>query len=150
MVVKKLYVEKAIEINAPLFRVWETLTKPELTAHWAPEFNGGSPFQIESDWQPGSQVVWKGKDGKVMVEGNVTALEPNKFLRFTVFDVRSERPLAKEDDGITYKLTEKDGKTTLWVSQGDFSAMAEGEKYRDLSAAVWDRVLPKVKHLAER
>jgi len=28
--------------------------------------------------------------------------------------------------------------------------MAEGEKYHRLSAEVWDRVLPKVKELAEK
>jgi len=55
-----------------------------------------------------------------------------------------------EEDGITYELTEHDGTTLLKISQGDFSTMAEGEKYRDLSAEIWDRVLLKVKELAER
>jgi hypothetical protein len=70
-------------------------------------------------------------------------------LRFTVFDVRSDRPPAKEEDGITYELIEKDDKTRLHILQGDFSAMPDGEKYRDLSAEIWDRVLLKVKELAE-
>ena len=86
----------------------------------------------------------------MIVEGNVTALEPNKFLRFTVFDVRGEKPPVTEEDGITYELTEHTGKTTLRLLQGDFSAMPEGEKYHRLSAEVWDRVLPKVKELAEK
>jgi len=145
-----LFVDKTIEINAPPFRVWEVLTKREYTAQWAPEFSGNTPFTIESEWQIGSPVFWKDQNGKVVVEGNITALEPNKFLRFTVFDVRAERPPVKDGDGITYKLTNQNAKTRLWVSQGDFSAMPDGEKYRDLSAAVWDRVLPKVKHLAEQ
>jgi uncharacterized protein YndB with AHSA1/START domain len=83
------------------------------------------------------------------VEGNVSALEPGKLLRFTVFDVRSQRPSVTEEDGITYQLSEEDGKTMLHVLQGDFSAMPEGEKYRDMSAEIWDRVLPKVKKRAE-
>lgn len=86
----------------------------------------------------------------MIVEGNVTALEPNTFLRFTVFDVRGEKPPVKEGDGITYQLTEHSGMTTLRLLQGDFSVMAEGEKYQQLSAEVWDRVLPKVKALAEK
>ncbi len=85
----------------------------------------------------------------MIVQGNVTALEPEKFLRFTVFDVRGEKPPVTEEDGITYELTEQDGKTLLKISQGDFSTMAEGEKYRDLSTEIWDRVLLKVKGLAE-
>ena len=147
---EKLFVEKSIKINTPASSVWDVLTKPEFTDQWAPEFSGGAEFHIESDWKLGSPVLWKDQDGSVIVQGNVTALEPNKFLRFTVFDVRGEKPPVTEEDGITYELTEQNGKTLLRLSQGDFSVMAEGEKYHRLSAEVWDRVLPKVKELAEK
>ncbi len=146
----KLFVEKTIEINAPASKVWDVLTRREQTGEWAPEFSGGAQFHIDSDWNLGSPVLWKGQDGNVIVEGEVTALEPNTFLRFTVFDVRWEKPPVTEEDGITYELTEQSGKTTLRLLQGDFSVMAEGEKYHRLSAEVWDRVLPKVKELAEK
>ena len=147
---EKLFVEKSIKINAPASRVWDALTRPEFTDQWALEFSGGAEFHIESDWKLGSPVLWKGQDGSMIVQGNVTALEPNKFLRFTVFDVRGEKPPVTEEDGITYELTEQNGETMLRLSQGDFSVMAEGEKYHRLSAEVWDRVLPKVKELAEK
>ena len=147
---EKLFVEKSIKINTPASSVWDVLTKPEFTDQWAPEFSGGDEFHIESDWKLGSPVLWKGQDGSMIVQGNVTALEPNKFLRFTVFDVRGEKPPVTEEDGITYELTEQNGETMLRLSQGDFSVMAEGEKYHRLSAEVWDRVLPKVKELAEK
>ena len=146
----KLFVEKTIESSTPASKVWDVRTSPEYTSEWAPEFSGGAEFHIESDWKPGSSVLWKGQDGNVIVEGNVTAVEPNTFLRFTVFDVRGEKPPVTEEDGITYELTEQTGKTTLRLLQGDFSVMAEGEKYQRLSAEVWDRVLPKVKALAEK
>jgi uncharacterized protein YndB with AHSA1/START domain len=147
---KKLFVDKTIEINAPTAKVWDALTKREYTDRWALEFSSGGPqFHIESDWKLNSPVLWKGEDGRVIVEGNVTALEPQKLLRFTVFDVRMENPPITEDDGITYELSKKNGKTKLHVRQGDFSALDDGEKYRDMSAQVWDRVLPKVKELAE-
>jgi uncharacterized protein YndB with AHSA1/START domain len=147
---EKLFVEKTIEINVPASKVWNALTRREYTDQWALEFSGGSEFHIESDWNLGSPVLWTGQDGSVIVQGNVTALEPQKFLRFTVFDVRVEKPPVTDEDGITYELTEQNGKTLLRISQGDFSGMAEGEKYRDLSAEIWDRVLPKVKALAEK
>ena len=147
---EKLFVNKTIEINAPASIVWQALTEREYTDHWALEFTGGAEFHIESDWNPGSPVLWTGQDGSVIVQGNVAALEPQKFLRFTVFDVRGEKPPVTEEDGITYELTEQNGKTLLQISQGDFSAMAEGEKYRNLSAEIWDRVLTKVKELAEK
>ena len=138
---EKLFVNKTIEINAPASKVWDALTRREYTDQWALEFTGGAEFHIESGWKLGSTVLWTGQDGSVVVEGNVTALEPQKFLRFTVFDVRGVKPPVTEEDGITYELTEQDGKTMLKITQGDFSAMAEGEKYR---------VLLKVKGLAEK
>ena len=147
---EKLFVNKTIEINAPASKVWNALTRREYTDQWAVEFSGGAEFHIESDWNPGSPVLWTGQDGSVIVQGNVTALEPQKFLRFTVFDVRGEKPPVTDEDGITYELTEQNGKTLLRLSQGDFSAMADGEKYRELSAEIWDRVLTKVKELAEK
>jgi uncharacterized protein YndB with AHSA1/START domain len=146
---EKLFVEKTIEINAPASKVWNALTRGEYTDQWALEFSGGAEFHIESDWKLGSPVLWTGQDGSVIVQGHVTSLEPQKFLRFTVFDVRGEKPPVTDEDGITYELTEQNGKTLLRLSQGDFSAMAEGEKYRNLSAEIWYRVLPKVKELAE-
>jgi uncharacterized protein YndB with AHSA1/START domain len=145
----KLYVNKSIEINAPASKVWRALTDPAFTREWVPEF--GVKGTIEADWSLGGVVRWKDRDGKTFVEGSVTGLQVRKFLRFTVFDVRSaERPAVSEEDGITYRLTEENGKTRLSLSQGDFSVMAEGEKYRNMSAEIWDRVLRKVKVLAEK
>jgi uncharacterized protein YndB with AHSA1/START domain len=149
---EKLFVDKTIEINAPVSSVWDAITKRKNTDEWALEFSSGGPqFHIESSWELGSPVYWKGKDGTVIVEGNVTALETNKLLRFTVFDVRSSARLnVSEEDGITFKLSEENGVTTLHILQGDFSVMTDGKIYRDASAEIWDKVLPKIKMLAEK
>lgn len=148
---EKLFVDQSIEIHAPASKVWSAITTHDNTDEWAFLFSQGGPqFRIESDWELGSPVFWKGQDGSIIIEGNVTALEPNKLLRFTVFDVREERPVVSEQDGITYELTEQDGVTILHVLHGDFSVMEEGEKYCRLSNEVWARVLPKIKELAER
>ena len=145
----KLFVNKSIEINAPASKVWRALTDPAFTREWVPEF--GVKGTIDSDWTLGSAVIWKDLDGRTFVEGSLTGLQPHKFLRFTVFDIRStERPSVSEEDGITYRLSEEHGKTKLSLSQGDFSVMAEGQKYHKMSAEVWDRILPKVKELAEK
>jgi uncharacterized protein YndB with AHSA1/START domain len=143
-------VDKAIDINASAERVWDVLTAHQYTVDWASEFSSGSPaVHIESDWDLGSAVLWKDDRGQVIVEGSVTALELHSLLRFTVFEVKSRQPPVLPDDGITFKLTERGGTTRLWVSQGDFSAMADGEKYRDLSVEIWDRALARIRWLAE-
>ncbi|MGE8203464.1 SRPBCC family protein [Heyndrickxia sp. NPDC080065] len=148
---KKLFVDKTIEINAPAPKVWNAITKRKNSDQWAQEFSSGGPeFHIESDWKLGSPVLWKGQDGNVIVEGNVTAANQKRLLRFTVFDVRSpERPPVTEEDGITFELSEEKGKTFLHILQGDFSVMTDGEKYRDLTVEIWDKVLPIIKKLAE-
>ncbi|MBP3038751.1 SRPBCC domain-containing protein [Bacillaceae bacterium Marseille-Q3522] len=147
-----LFADKKITIAAPAAKVWEVLTKRGYTDLWAHEFSSGGPqFHLESNWQLGDPVLWKGEDGAVIVEGNVTALTPYKLLRFTVFDVRStERPQVTDKDGITYQLSEENGKTLLHVLQGDFSVMEAGEKYCRMTEKIWDKVLPKVKQLAEQ
>jgi hypothetical protein len=40
--------------------------------------------------------------------------------------------------------------SSLHILHGDFSVMTDGEKYRNLSAEIWDKVLPKVNELAEK
>jgi uncharacterized protein YndB with AHSA1/START domain len=140
-----LFVDKLIEISAPAHNVWDALT--QATQHWIGNF--GMDGAIESDWKLGSPVYWKNKDGTVIVEGTVTAVEPEKLLRFTVFDVRSEKPPVTDEDGITYQLSAHGSRTTLRIRQGDFSAMPDGAKFRDMSAEIWDRVMLKVKELAE-
>ena len=151
VVPKKLFVDKSIEIEAPAQKVWEMLTNRQYSDIWVKEFSSGGPaFHIESNWKLGSVVLWKGKNGRVVVEGNVTALRPNSLLRFTVFDVREEeRPRVTKEDGITYELLERGGTTKLRVLQGDFSVMEEGEKYHKSSEEVGEKVLPIVKGLAE-
>ena len=146
----KLFVDKTVEIDALPFKVWDVLTKPEYTAQWAPEFERGAPFRIESDWHIGAPVLWKDEDNQTVVQGKVTRLEPEKLLRFTVSDMRTvEEPAGTDEDGITFEITPRDARTLLHLRQGDFSSMNEGEKFRDMSDEVWDRVLPKIKRLAE-
>jgi uncharacterized protein YndB with AHSA1/START domain len=145
-----LFVDKTIEINAPAAKVWHALTGRKQTSVWAREFSSGGPeFHLESDWNLGSPVLWKSEGDEVVVEGNVMAREPTRLLRFTAFDTRSPRPPVSLEDGITYELTEEGHKTVLHLRQGDFAAMENGASYRDQSDAIWERVLPKVKELAE-
>src|SRR5258708_6308594 len=102
----QLFVKQSIEIHAPASVVWNALTVRELTSHWVRDFTGAYG-ELVSDWKMGSPVLWQAADGKSFVEGNVTAIEPYKMLRYTVFDVRGQRPVVSDEDGITFTLSEK-------------------------------------------
>lgn len=146
---KALFVRQSIEIAVPASKVWRVLTDRELTRQWVREF-GGQDGELVSDWKLGSPVQWKMlSDGKTYVEGNVTAIEPYKMLRYTVFDVRGERPPVSDEDGITFTLSERNGRTLLSVVQGDFGKIDDGEKYYNASVPIWERVLPRIKTAAE-
>ena len=144
-----LVVDQSIKIKAPTEKVWDVLTNPEFTRQWAKYF-GDFHGKLESDWKLGSPVLWTENDGTVVVEGEVSAVYPGKMLRFTVFDTQMPRPMTSETDGITYTLVGNNGDTLLSVRQGDFGKMESGKSYYDATVDTWNKVLPKVKELAEK
>lgn len=145
---QKLFIDKTIKINAPASKVWQVLTESLYTDQWVSGFSPG--LKLESGWKLGDPVKWREPDGKVVVEGTVTKIEPEKFLRFTVIDVVAGIQPTTEEDGITFELTEKKGQTKLRLRHGDFAVMPEGQKYYEMTLEPWEKILPKVKELAEK
>ncbi len=144
-----LFVRKTLVIHALTSKVWDVLTKPEYTSKWIIHFSPKIVL-LESTWKKGSPVLWKEKNGKVDVQGMVTAMKPQSLLRFTVAPADSQVDVTySEDDGITFKLEGRKGYTHLSVTQGDFAKVPEHAKYADLTSRVWDHVLPIVQQLAE-
>lgn len=147
----KLQIENTITINAPASKVWEVLTQPEQTKKYM--------FGCEtvSDWQPGSPLLWQmqheGKDF-VPVKGHVLAIEPEKFLAYTVFDPHTSIPDLPENYlTVTYALASENGQTNLTLTQGDFKTVANGEKrYQEMhnNGEGWNPVLRQVKEIAEK
>ena len=110
-----------------------------------------------SDWKPGSSLLWRGSyEGKemVFVKGNVVTIEPDKFLAYTVIDPNNPSiPDVPENYlTVTYSLAETNGKTTLTVTQGDYSTVAEGEKrYKEAynNGEGWNPILIEIKKIVE-
>ena len=69
----KLFVEKSIEINAPASKVWQVFTDPAITRQIGGEY--------VSDWKVGSSFGWKGLDGKMVTNGTILKIEPEKLLQ---------------------------------------------------------------------
>jgi uncharacterized protein YndB with AHSA1/START domain len=146
-----LFIKNLITINAPASKVWDALTNPGQTKKYM--------FGCEtvSDWKPGSPLLWKGKyEGKEMifVKGNIVEINPGKHLIYTVIDPNNTSIADTPENylTVTYNLKEEDGQTTLAVSQGDYSKVAEGEKrYQEAfnKGEGWNPILAAVKNLAE-
>ncbi len=147
---KDMTVRNEIDIKGTAAAVWDALTNPEKTKKYM--------FGCEavSGWQPGDALLWKGMlEGQetVFVKGQILDIRPGKLLAYTTID-----PLADMEDipenyvTVTYTLTEKDGLTTLKVSQGDFAGVADGERrYQDCynNGLGWSPVLEEIKKLVE-
>jgi uncharacterized protein YndB with AHSA1/START domain len=149
---EKSFIENTIKINAPAEKVWDALTNPEQTKKYM--------FGCEaiSDWKPGSPLFWKmiyeGKDF-IPVKGHVIECEPNKKLSYTVIDpTNKDIPDVPENYlTVTYELKEDaEGNTSLFVTQGDYLKVAQGEKRYNESynnGEGWNPILVQIKKILE-
>jgi uncharacterized protein YndB with AHSA1/START domain len=130
------------EIDAAPDRVWAAMTDPEQIK----EYMFGS--HVETDWQPGSRIVWKGEfQGKAYEDkGEILEVEPGRRLKVTHFS-----PLTGQDDvpenyhTVTYDLDERDGRTQVSLSQDNAGSEDEAEH----SAAMWQQILDGLKKTVE-
>jgi uncharacterized protein YndB with AHSA1/START domain len=147
---KSLFVNNSILIQAPASIVWNALINPEQTKKYM--------FGCEtvSDWKVGSSLLWRGEyEGKemVFVKGNILEIHPEKKLVYTTIDPNSTIDDVSENYlTVTYDLSEENGYTLLKVKQGDYAAVAEGERrYQEAynGGEGWNPILLEIKKLAE-
>lgn len=133
------FVEKSIEINAPVSKVWRVFTDPVLTRHMGGEYI--------SDWKVGSSFSWKGLDGQILTNGSILKIEPEKLLQHNLFssDASSTESIISV---ITYEFHEQNRLTTI-LAREDFSHPISDEEYAPTMAG-WDAALHSVKEIAEK
>ncbi|MHB1688499.1 MAG: SRPBCC domain-containing protein [Ignavibacteriaceae bacterium] len=111
---KELVLQKSIEINADLPKVWDALTNPD----WTVKYMHG--LEVISDWEEGSPIVWKGiSDGKDFIrKGRVLKKIPGKYLRISDFNPNSGLPDVEFNYSIvTYELSTKNNFTLLQIKE---------------------------------
>jgi uncharacterized protein YndB with AHSA1/START domain len=131
----KFFIEKSIEINAPVSTVWRVFNDPLLTRQMGGEY--------VSDWNVGSSFGWKGLDGKRMTNGTIMKIELGRLLQHTLLD-----SIGSTNSVITYEFDEKNGKTTLHARE-DFTNPISDPEYED-AVDGWNAALRAVKETAER
>ncbi|HLA54385.1 MAG TPA: SRPBCC family protein [Flavitalea sp.] len=132
----KPVVEKSIEINASIEKVWRVFTDPVLTRHMGGEYL--------SDWKVGSSFQWKGKDGNLYTNGIILQIQPTKILKHNLFDLNDKEKLLSV---ITYEFSENAEKTVL-TSKEVLNYELTKEQLQDASDG-WDFALKAVKDTAE-
>ena len=143
----ELFIRNTLDVNAPVSVLWKILTDNE----FIPQYMFGCI--AETDWKPGSPLLWKGAaDGKLYVKGKVVSIDAPYSLAYTVIDPNNPA-LADAPENyltMTYTLKERgDHASTLEISQGDFSKVADGQaRYQD-SLGGGDFILTAIKNIAE-
>jgi uncharacterized protein YndB with AHSA1/START domain len=132
----------AVDIAAPPQRVWTALTNPDEIE----KYMFGS--RVETDWKPGSPIVWKGEyEGRQYEDkGEVIEVQPDRRLVVTHFSPLSGQP--DEPDNyhtVTYDLRGSGDRTHVELSQDNNSSAEEAGH----SAANWQTMLDGLKQLIE-
>ena len=139
----KNIIEKKVEINAPASRVWEVLVNPEWLKQWAASFSEGT--YAESDWEEGSQVLWKDKAGNIGAKGIVIENVPLKSLAVAFYDdVHADKQSATGSYTEKYLLSQADGKTTLNITAGPLP-----EEHYKQHEPLWAQAIEKIRWLGE-
>ena len=138
----ELTTSRSVPIDAPIQRVWEALTTPELIERW---FFG---VHTESDWRAGSPIVHRGEwQGRPYEDkGEIVRIEAPTELVHTHWSEMSGTPDSPEHyQEVTWSLTEHDGATELTVSERNLPS----EEAKALSEQSWETVLANLKSLLE-
>jgi len=141
----ELLIRKSIDIDAPVETLWKILTDSNFIRQYMFGCNA------ESDWKPGSPLLWRGAtDGVVYVKGNVVLFEPPYALEYTIFDPNSKvADIPSNYLAMKYALKHNGSGSILEITQGDFSTVEDGENRYRHSLDGDDSVLLGIKNLAE-
>lgn len=105
-----------ITVNAPIEKVWNALTKPELVKQW----QYGS--DLVTDWKVGNEIRFKNEwEGTIFEQwGKVLNLIPNQLIKYSLFFPRPDLEDTLENYFImSYILTPENGNIKLEIIQED-------------------------------
>ena len=132
---QNLLIEKTIEINSPVAKVWRVFTDPVLTRQMGGEY--------VSDWKVGSSLRWKGPGGKLLTNGTILKVELEKLLQHNLLDAAGNVTSI-----ITYEFHNANGNTMLRAQEA-FTNAQTNEAFAEASEG-WDAALEGVKAAAEK
>ena len=137
-----LIAETSISVDATAKQVWKVLTKTKLIKKYL------MGTDVSTDWKEGSTINYNGeyKGKKYHDKGVIKKIEPEKILQTTYWSSMGGKEDKPENYNlVTYKLTNKDDKTVITVTQDNNAS----EKEKEHSTENWKAVLKKLKEVVE-
>jgi uncharacterized protein YndB with AHSA1/START domain len=138
----KFVAKSTITINAPVSKVWDALTRPDLIKQYL------FGTTVTTDWQVGSPItyegIWEGKAYKD--KGTILQVEPEKLLVSTFWSALSGLPDIPENyQTVRYELSAEGNSTRLTITQDNNATQDDA----DHSAQNWSMVLDGMKQILE-
>jgi len=136
--------EKQVTVKASADTVWKALTDPALVQQYMYGTN------LETSWEVGSPIRWKGEwHGKPYEDkGTILAVEPKKLLSVTHWS-----PMGGSEDKpenyhtLTYELDERGNDTVLTLKQDNNPSQEAADVMADQN---WGPVLEGLRAVAEQ
>jgi len=134
--------EVKININAPVSKVWEALTNPEVIKKYL--------FGTETitDWKVGSSITFKGEwEGKQYEDkGTILDIEENKLIKYTYWSSMSgAEDTAENYLIITYEISGEDNDVKLTITQENIP----DKNRKEISEENWAKVMSDLKDVVE-
>lgn len=139
---ENLAAEADVTIKGSVSQVWDALVNPDKVKQY---MMGAT---VESDWQVGSPIVWKGEwKGKPFEDkGRILEIQRGKRLRYSHFSPLSGAPDRPENyHNVTIALDETDGAVHVDLTQDNNPT----EKAREESRRNWSMMLDGLKKTVE-
>ena len=138
----KMTVSTQRHFDTPRKKVWEILTNGKYTKQY---MFGCEP---QTNWEKGSELLWKDPNGKVLVKGKIVEVEKGSKLHYTTFDPNA----GIEDTAENYMLVTCDligqgNICLLKVTQGDFSGAEDAQKRYKECKQGWQYVFDGMRKL---
>ena len=138
---RNLKLTESVTIHAPVAEVWKAVTD----ARSVQKFMWGT--HVRSDWKEGSSITFEGEyRGKAYKDkGTILDIEKEKRMKYSFLSGGNEdRP--ENYSLITYDFSEKDGLTTLTLTQEG----AKDQKALEHSKQGWKSILGNLKKTVEK
>lgn len=130
-------------IHAPISRVWDALTKPELIKQYL------FGTDTKTDWKVGSPIRFTGSwEGKSYEDkGTILDFRLNKLIKYSYWSSMSGIEDKPENYVIvTFELSGEDNNVDLTVTQENIP----DQKSKEHSIDNWKKVIDGLKNLAEK
>lgn len=137
-------IEVHLMIKAPIHKVWEALTSPEIIKQY---FFG---THLTTDWKEGSPMYFRGEyqGTKYEDKGVVKKFSPKEHITYSYWSVFSGQPDQPENyQLVSYDLKEVEEGTEVTVKQSNLKD--DTEAHKNHVRANWKMVLEGLKKLFE-